>query len=290
MFKTKPGGLHEHLLLDSLQHEATEHFDSHTRSLYLNEVHRPSHRRLLPIIRLLSLSFVVIIKCIKAIIPFEFSHHRLMDTLLLVFIRRCMSPSAAQLIITHYIKEAQLIHFVSTNLDLALPPDQTPTSIAGLDHGSVFIHDRNMYTLIRAVKHPLPNRSHHLIATNFTLPEIDTEADRWRLCHLDIETASYLMLIAFCLLSTRQEYDIAINSLNLDGPLMRYLNHITADAEFLSFIPPRAQFQTYLKPRGDIIHDLLLHNLSLEYAHTKIKHMLTDHVAAGYTQNHTRPV
>ncbi len=274
MFKRRPQELKDDLLLDTLDHEISEYFDPEIRGLYLKEMHRFSHRHLLPIVRLLSLSSIAIIKFIKIILPFEFSHHRLMDRLLLAFIRRCMSPSAAQLIITHYLKESQLIHFISTNLSLMLPPDQTPKSIAELDHGSVFIYDRNMYALIRAVTSPLPQVPHPPIATNFNMPVIDTESERRRLFCLDIETASYLMLIAFCLLSTRREYDIAINSLNLDGPLMRYLSHIMANAEFLSLTPPRAQFQTYLKSRGDIIHDLLLHNFSLEYAHTKIKQAL----------------
>ena len=94
------------------------------------------------------------------------------------------------------------------------------------------------------------------------------------------------MLIAFCLLSTRQEYDVAINSLNLDGPLMRYLSHIMDDTEFLSFIPLRAQFQTYLKPCGDIIHDLMLHNFALEYAHTKLK-QIRIHVESTNTSEFT---
>jgi hypothetical protein len=288
MFKLRPRHLQDDLLLDTLNHEATEYFDPETRNLYLNEMQRLSHRFLLPTVRLFSLSTVAIIKCVKFILPFEFSSHRLMDILLLAFIRHCMSPSAARLIIIHYLKEAQLIHFVSTNLDLALPPDQTPTSIAGLDHGSVFTHDRNMYTLIRAVSHPLSKALQHPIMTDFNMPAIDTEANQWRLCRLDIETASYLMLIAFCLLSTRQEYNIAINSLNLDGPLMRYLSHIMTDAEFLAFIPPRAQFQVYLKPSGDIIHDLMMHNFALEYAHTKIKHVLmsNDHVTeSGFAKS-----
>ncbi len=65
-----------------------------------------------------------------------------------------------------------------------------------------------------------------------TVPPLDTEPQHRRLVSLDLESALCLMNIAFCFFTTEDEYERAINSLQLDESLMAALNGLTGDVIF----------------------------------------------------------
>jgi len=85
-------------------------------------------------------------------------------------------------------------------------------------------HDASIYNLFldlgaserASVLDPRPVES--LDFAELEVPSLDPEPGRF--LRLDIESALYVMSIFFCLLTTEEEYERAVNSFQLDESLM----------------------------------------------------------------------
>jgi hypothetical protein len=245
----------------------------------VRDMRRWTRRYVKPLVRVLSLTTVFFIVVLKRLLPFQFRAHGLIDVLCIWFMRRFVSTDAAYSLIRHFIIETNLINFVARNCgaDDVLDTDLKPDALAKMGDRTVMRHDINIYNLVLDLGESesadvLSRRP--LEALDFSMldvPDIDVEAQRRRWLELDIESALYLMNIPFCLCTTEDEYERAVNSFQLDESLLGYIANLTGDVVFRSWTPLR--FSVWLNIARDVPRDLYWHAIVNELAHTRLCRM-----------------
>lgn len=260
--------------------------DKEALAVAVRDMRRWTRRYVKPVARWLSLVSVFLIVALKRVLPFQFRAHGLIDTLCIWFMRRFVSAEAAYSLIRHFVIETNLINFVAKNCgaDDVLTTDLKPDALAKMGDRTVIRHDINIYNLVLDLgesksadvlsRRPLEALDFSML----TVPDIDVEAGRRRWLELDIESALYLMNIPFCLFTTEDEYERAVNSFQLDESLLGYLANLTGDVVFRSWTPLR--FSAWLNIARDVPRDLYWHAIVNELAHTRLCAM-RDAVARG---------
>lgn len=242
----------------------------------VRDMRRWTRRYVKPLTRLLSLTSVFFIVATKRVLPFQFRAHGLIDSLCIWFMRRFVSNEAASSLIRHFVIETNLINFVAKNCgaDDVHGVDLKPDALHKMGDRTVILHDINIYNLVLDLGESQTAdvlRKRALADLDFsmlTVPHIDTEPSRRRWLELDIESALYLMNIPFCLFTTEDEYERAVNSFQLDESLLGYLANLTGDTVFRSWTPLR--FSAWLNIARDVPRDLYWHAIVNELAHTRL--------------------
>jgi len=201
----------------------------------------------------------------------------MLDRLSVWFLRRCVSREGGELLLRHFIVETLLIRFVARNSGLEdIPePDLMPTTFKGLMGHAVIQHDVNMYRLIidtgeklRASGKVRCDTRTGLDCSMLDVPDIAPDDDYFRFINLDLGTALYFMNIPFALLTSEDVYEQAVNSFQLDAPLMAHLADITGDSVFRAW--GARQSLSWLELNRDVPRALYMHAVMHEYAHTHL--------------------
>jgi hypothetical protein len=264
------------LLFQALRADPAIPLSDRTAELLCLDLQRWTRRYVRPLARVVSAVAVWLIVAVKRVLPFQFSSHDLLDRLGVWFLRRCVSPEGAELLLRHFVVETQLIRFVARNSGLigVSEPDLIPTRIAGLMEHAVIRHDVNMYRLIietgerlRAAGRFRCERRARPDFTMLELPRIEPERG-FRVMKLDLGTALCFMNIPFALLTTEDIYEQAVNSFQLDEPLLAHLADITGDDRFRAW----SAHQSLAWPdiARDVPRALYLHAVVHEYAYTHL--------------------
>jgi len=220
---------------------------------------------------------VWVIVALKRLLPFQFSWHSMLDRLSVWFLRRCVSREGGELLLRHFIVETLLIRFVARNSGLEdIPePDLMPTTFKGLMGHAVIQHDVNMYRLIidtgeklRASGRVKCDKRAGLDCSMLDVPAITPDDEYCRFINLDLGTALYFMNIPFALLTSEDVYEQAVNSFQLDDPLMAHLADITGDSLFRAW--GARQSLSWLEINRDVPRALYMHAVVHEYAHTHL--------------------
>ena len=229
-----------------------------------------------PVARVISRTAVWMIVALKRLLPFQFFSHSLLDRLSVCFLRRCVSREGGELLLRHFIVETLLIRFVARNSGLSdIPePDLMPTTFEGLKGHAVIRHDINMYRLIidagerlRASGRFRCERRTPVDFSMLDVPDIIPD-DGLRFMNLDLGTALYFMNIPFALLTSEDVYEQAVNSFQLDEPLLTHIADITGDNLFRTW--GTHQSLSWLEINRDVPRALYLHAVVHEYAHTHL--------------------
>jgi hypothetical protein len=128
-------------------------FDPETRRLVAQDQRQPSRRWIYPWLRPLARLAVTLIVVARRILPIRLTAHSTMDALCVWFLRRCVSPTAATLLIRHFVVETNLLAFVARNAGLAGVPEVTlrPVTLRHLGDRAVIKHDVNVYEVLVAL-------------------------------------------------------------------------------------------------------------------------------------------
>jgi hypothetical protein len=239
----------------------------------ISDQRRASRAFLYPWIRLLSRAAVTIIVAVRRLCPVRFAAPAAMDRLCLLFLRRCVCPTAVSLLIRHFIVETNLLNFCVRN---AAAPGLAeaglrPTRLAELGDSAVIEHDLNVYRVLLALGSaaPIGARDHaDLDFSMLTVPAVDPEPLGRRFARLDIQTALCLMNIPFAFCLTPVQYRRAVHSLRLDTSLLTVLAALTGDTVFLSWRP--AALPVRVDTNADVPAMVYEHALRCEYAHARL--------------------
>lgn len=264
----------------ALRSDPTMSIDEEVRAVLVRDQQRWTRRYIRPTARILSRLMVAIIIMVKRVLPFQFKSHKTIDSLCIWFLRHFVSEEAGWLLIRHFNTETNLINFVARNCgDGAQEVDLAPTKLGDLNNSAVILHDLNMYNLVidlgeSASFHALeagvavPRMLSELDYSMLQCPPIDPEPQYRRWLRLDLETALCLMNIAFCFFTTEDEYERAINSLQLDESLMAILAGLTGDVVFRTWRPIHPMVM--LSVARDVPRELYWHAVIDEYAHGRL--------------------
>ena len=248
-------------------------FDPATRRLLVRDQRRWSRRWLYPWVRPLARLVVTSIVVTKRVLPARFTAHSTMGRLYVWFLRRCVSPTAGQLLVRHFVVETNLLAFVARNAGAPAVPQVAlrPTTLRQLGDRAVIQHDVNVYDVLIALGAatggtPLaPVPAGELDTTMLAVPTIDAEPGTRRLLRLDIQTALCLMNIPFALCLSADEYRRAVHSLRLDASLLGVLAELTGDPTFRAWAPAGAPLR--VDTRLDVPRAVYEHAVVCEYAH-----------------------
>ncbi|PYT16323.1 MAG: hypothetical protein DMF51_04935 [Acidobacteria bacterium] len=248
-----------------------------TAELLHRDLQRWTRRYIRPVARLISVTAVWVIVALKRLLPFQFSWHSMLDRLSVWFLRRCVSREGGELLLRHFIVETLLIRFVARNSGFEdIPePDLMPTTFKDLMGHAVIQHDVNMYRLIidtgeklRASGRVKCDKRAGLDCSMLDVPAITPDDEYCRFINLDLGTALYFMNIPFALLTSEDVYEQAVNSFQLDDPLMAHLADITGDSLFRAW--GARQSLSWLEINRDVPRALYMHAVVHEYAHTHL--------------------
>lgn len=265
---------HDRSIWSAILSDPTLRFDRETLGLVVTDQQRWSRRWLHPVARVCSRIAVMTIMILKLLVPFR--AHVTMDRLCVWFLRRCVAPEAATLLIRHFIVETNLLEFLLRNTGVQQHGVQLrPTTIDELGNRAVIEHDVNVYDTLTAVgaatrRRPLCARSiDQLDFSMLDVPPIDAEPEGKRLLRLDIQTALCLMNIPFALCLTRDEYRRAVHSMRLDESLLRLFATITGDLTFMMWQPPGTMVR--VDSTADVPRAVYEHAVLCEYAHAHLR-------------------
>jgi hypothetical protein len=269
-------------------------FDPAARRLLVQDQRHPSRRWLYPWLRPLSRLVVTAIVVVKRVLPIQFTAHSTMDRVCVWFLRRCVSPVAARLLLRHFVVETNLLAFLARNAGLPGVPEPTlrPGTLRELGNRAVIEHDVNVYDVLIALGvaahgRPLaPVPAAELDATMLAVPPVDVEPHARRLMRLDIQSALCLMNVPFALCLTADEYRRAVHSLRLDAFLLGSLADITGDPTFRTWAAAGAAVRadTWL----DVPRAVYEHAVICEYAHALLSRP-ADAPAPGAVSGHRAP-
>ena len=263
---------------DALAGDPTFHFDRHALALLVEDHAGWSHRWVRPPARVLSRVAVALITLVKRLLPFQFSNHRLLDRLGIWFLSRFVSEAGGELLLRHFVIETNVLAFLARNRDSDCgriagldEPTLRPGVLDELDDNAVIVHDINLYEVLAGLgNHPLPRPEERLTPLDYSMLDvgpIDTGGKR-RWMRLDLETGMCFMNIAFCLLTTTQEYRRAVHSLQLDESVLGCLAELTGDDMFNTWKP--AGYIPIVRTNRDVPRDLFAHAVIHEYIHARL--------------------
>jgi hypothetical protein len=206
---------------------------------------------------------VTLITVVKRVLPFQFSNHDLLDRLGIWFLSRFVSEEGGELLLRHFVIETNVLAFIAANTGLT-QPTLRPETLDDLDENAVIVHDLNLYQVLSDLGGRPLHRPDWLDYTMLEVGPIEVSRTR-RLLRLDLETGMAMMNVAFCLLTTSEEYRRAVHSLQLDESVLAILAELTDDPIFLTWKP--AGHIPIVRTNRDVPRDLFAHAVIHEYIH-----------------------
>lgn len=257
-------------IFDALHGDPTFHFDRRALRLLERDTKRWSYRFVRPVARIFCRLSVGLITLGKRVLPFQFSNHDLLDRLGIWFMSRFVSEEGGELLLRHFVIETNVLGFIARNAG-GPEPTLRPKALPELDENAVIVHDINLYEVLAGLQgRPLPRPEERAAPLDFTMlavGEIDVGSSR-RLLRLDLETGLSFMNIAFCLLTTSDEYRRAVHSLQLDESVLAILAELTGDERFHAWKP--AGYIPIVRTNRDVPRDLFAHAVIHEYIHARL--------------------
>jgi hypothetical protein len=253
-------------IFSALRGDPTFHFDRHALRLLEADQTRWSYRFLRPVARLGSRLAVAVITGIKRVLPFQFSNHDLLDRLGIWFLSHFVSEEGGELLLRHFVIETNVLAFIAANTGIT-EPTLRPGTLDELDENAVIVHDLNLYQVLSDLGGRPLRKPEWLDYSMLEMGPIEVSRTR-RLARLDLETGMCLMNIAFCLLTTSDEYRRAVHSLQLDESLLAILAEMTDDPVFLHWKP--AGYIPIVRTNRDVPRDLFAHAVINEYIHARL--------------------
>jgi len=253
-------------IFDALRGDPTFHFDRHALRLLETDQKRWSYRYLRPVARLASRLAVAMITGVKRVLPFQVSNHDLLDRLGIWFLSHFVSEEGGELLLRHFVIETNVLAFIAANSGLD-QPTLRPGDLDDLDDNAVIVHDLNLYQVLSDLDGRALPRPEWLDYSMLEVGPIEVSRTR-RLTRLDLETGMCMMNIAFCLLTTSDEYRRAVHSLQLDESLLAILAEMTDDPVFLGWKP--AGYIPIVRTNRDVPRDLFAHAVIHEYIHGRL--------------------
>jgi uncharacterized protein DUF6999 len=191
-----------------------------------------SRQFLLPVVRPLARTVIVLIQLLKIAMPKAFTSSRLLHRLLEWNMRTWVSRNANTLIFRHFYLGSEILQFIARNtrgIDVSTTPLK-PTRLAEIRDHVYLKHDLNLYNFIIEINRQLRAKGLELASveelnfdciTDGKLP-IEPMPDRWT-NFIDLETAVELYTPIYQLFLTDNDFWRASSSLQLDETIGLYV-------------------------------------------------------------------
>jgi len=257
-------------------------FDQQAKDALLSNNRSWSRAVLLPILRPLARSLIVVIRFVRLFLPTSFTSSALLHRTICWGLRSFVSRDAIYLIIRHFQMGSQVLRFLNDNLaEGALPSHPlAPRRVEDFADNMFVQHDLNIYNFIIDLNVYLRERRKSIEAIPWTAitfsairdfdGELDALPDAWHNV-LDLQSAIELYTPLFALFLSRDDFERASTSLQLDETIAIYTAILFQRNEIMGLVNnkhpmvPLPTLQAGLR--------LMLHGLDAENLYGFIKHI-----------------
>ena len=229
----------------------------------------------LPFLRPIARIQILLIQCLKAILP-RTAAPRLLHRLLYLGLKWFVHPQANWLILRHFHIGSELLAFVKANTGVDIPMNPLkPTALADLADNLFLHHDLNLYNFVinlnRALRdqdREVTKRDHvdySMISDDFPIAPLPR---RW-LNMVDLESAIELFTPVYQFFLTDHDFWRASNSLQLDETIAIYCAQIRGDAHHLHLLNNKHPLVPLSTLKAGF--RLMLHGLAAECLHFRLR-------------------
>lgn len=233
-----------------------------------------SRQFLLPFLRPLARTAIVLIQVCKVVVPRDWSHSGLLHRFLVWGLKRFVSPEANWLILRHFHLGSQVLAFIGRNspAPVATSPLE-PMDIDALRDHLFLKHDLNLFNFVIRLNQALRDQGRELEKparlelSMLRDPGLRLEdMPRGWLNFLDLQSAIELFTPLYQLLLTDNDFWRAANSLQLDETIGIYAATLTGAPEHLVLVNNKHPLVPLSTLRAG--HRLVIHGLSTEMLHS----------------------
>ena len=244
------------------------------KAAWLADSSSASRQYLLPFLRPLARTAIVLIQIIKVFVPRNWAHSRLLHRLLAWGLTRFVSPEANWLILRHFHLGSQVLAFIGRNSPAPIDTSPLePQCIDDLKEDMFVQHDLNLFNFVIRLNTALREqglvlgKAEHVDLTMIREPGLRLEdMPRGPLNCLDLQSAIELFTPLYQLLLTDNDFWRAANSLQLDETIGIYAATVLAAPEHLILVNNKHPLVPLSTLRAG--HRLTIHGLSTEMLHS----------------------
>ncbi len=249
--------------------------DDAVKRAWLEDSSSASRQFLLPVVRPLARTAIVLIQLIKILLPKTLTSSRVLHWLLSESLKTFVTPNANWLILRHFHLGAEILTFLGRNIQgVKIPPleDMRMNNLDDLKNDAFLRHDLNVFNFVIYLNRQLRDQGRDIVPiekldfstiTDGDLP-IEPMPDRW--CNkVDLQTAIELYTPVYQLFLTDNDFWRATHSLQLDETIAIYAARVLDDPLPALLVNNRHPMIPLSTLRSGA--RLVLHGLSVEMLH-----------------------
>ena len=261
--------------------------DDAVKQAWLADSSSRSRQFVLPFVRPLARTMIVLIQIIKVFLPRKLAFSRTMHRLLAWGMENFISPEANWLILRHFHLGSQVLGFIARNAPVEVPVNPLqPAAIADVREDMFLVHDLNLYNFIIRLNQNLQAAGRELeYVARPDLSMVHQPALRLedmpqrRRNFLDLQSSIELFTPIYQALLTDSDFWRATNSLQLDETIGVYVATLLDAREHLMLLNNRHPLIPMSTLRAGF--RLTLHGLSTEMLHAFLMRLQASQATAG---------
>lgn len=258
----------------------------HVKRAWLADSEAPSRQFLLPFMRPIARTFIVLIQILKIIVPRHWAASKLLHWILATGLKHCVRPEANWLVLRHFHLGAQILEFVAANSPIAVETSPLkPMNLDDLKDELFLKHDLNLFNFVIRLSQALRNADKKLtpvVRPDFSMikePDVSLESmPRGKLNGIDLQTAIEMFTPTYQLFLTDNDFWRASNSLQLDETIGMYVATILNSPQHLVLLNNKHPLVPMSTLRAG--YRLVLHGLSTEMLHALLMDLKKQQPAA----------
>ena len=245
----------------------------HVKQAWLTDSASPSRQFLLPFVRPIARTRIVLIQSVKVVVPRKWAASKFLHWILATGLKYCVRPEANWLVLRHFHMGAQILEFIAANSPVKVETSPLkPITLDDLKDELFLKHDLNLFNFVIRLSKALRDADKKLLPVaqpDFSMikePEVTLEAmPRGRLNGIDLQTAIEMFTPTYQLFLTDNDFWRASNSLQLDETIGLYVATILNSPQHLVLLNNKHPLVPMSTLRAG--YRLVLHGLSTEMLH-----------------------
>jgi hypothetical protein len=243
------------------------------KQAWLTDSASRSRQFLMPVVRPLARTLIVLFQLIKAVLPKRWQAPVFLHRILAEGLKRWVSPQANWMILRHFHFGSDILAFIAANAAVTIPSRPLrPMNLDDLKDNLFLQHDLNLFNFVIYLNRALHEQGRTLAPP----PTLDlsmvnpcpvrlADMPQGRTNFIDLQTAIELFTPTYQLLLTDNDFWRASNSLQLDETLGIYCAQLTGMPEHLVMLNNKHPLVPESTLRAG--YRLVLHGLSTEMLH-----------------------
>lgn len=271
----------------------------HVKRAWLADSETPSRQFLLPFVRPVARTLIILIQIFKVVVPRNWAASKLLHWILATGLKYCVRPEANWLVLRHFHMGAQILEFIAANAPVQVETSPLkPLALDDLKDELFLKHDLNLFNFVIRLGKALRDENKKLAPvarpdlSMICEPEVELESMPHGILNgIDLQTAIEMFTPTYQLFLTDNDFWRASNSLQLDETIGLYVATILNSPQHLVLVNNKHPLVPMSTLRAG--NRLVLHGLSTEMLHSllmDLKKAQQEHHTPDYTVNKTSVV